>query len=382
MVARGYEPKTVRLHYDVDDPEQRPLIEAACRKLQAEMLEWSAGRRQGQQRFDGTILSLSRLYQTDPASPHQLVKWNTRRNDLQVLRAIEKAVGSRALSALKIGDFRRWYDAAKEPKQPGGPERLRKAYGIIKMLRQLFSYGIMAELPECARLKAILDEARFRQPARRREKLELTHVEAFVAKAIEMGRVSLALGTALQFETTLRQRDVIGEWEPVPEGETPSGIVLGGRRWARGLTWQHISPALVLTKETTKTGATVTHDLTLCPIVLRVLEWIPAEQRVGPVIIDETVGRPYAEHAYAREWRKVARAAGIPDHIRNMDARAGGISEADEAGADLDAIRSAAGHSQASTTARYVRGTGGKARKVAELRLAHRKAREQDVNRR
>jgi hypothetical protein len=85
-------------------------------------------------------------------------------------------------------------------------------------------------------------------------------------------------------------------------------------------------------------------------------------------------GRPYAEHAYSREWREVARAAGVPDKVWNMDARAGGISEADDAGADLDSIRSAAGHSQASTTARYVRGTIGKSRKVAELRLAHREA--------
>jgi hypothetical protein len=70
-----------------------------------------------------------------------------------------------------------------------------------------------------------------------------------------------------------------------------------------------------------------------------------------------------------------ARASGIPDHIWNMDARAGGISEADDAGADLDAIRSAAGHTQTSTTARYVRGTIGKSREVAKLRQAHRKAR-------
>src|SRR5262249_46543888 len=37
---------------------------------------------------------------------------------------------------------------------------------------------------------------------------------------------------------------------------------------------------------------------------------------------------------YAREWRVVARAAGVPDQVWNMDARAGGISEADDAGAD------------------------------------------------
>lgn len=60
------------------------------------------------------------------------------------------------------------------------------------------------------------------------------------------------------------------------------------------------------------------------------------------------------------------------DRIRNMNARAGGISEADEAGADLDAVRSAAGHSQSSTTLRYVRGTIGKNQKVARMRAAHR----------
>jgi integrase len=125
-------------------------------------------------------------------------------------------------------------------------------------------------------------------------------------------------------------------------------------------------------RTTTKTGPDVAHDLKLCPIVMDVLAKIPAERRVGPRIIDESAGRPYAEHAYAREWRAIARAAGIPDHVWNMDARAGGISEADDAGADLDAIRSAAGHTQATTTARYVRGTIGKSRKVATLRRAHR----------
>ncbi|KMO18027.1 hypothetical protein [Methylobacterium platani] len=68
----------------------------------------------------------------------------------------------------------------------------------------------------------------------------------------------------------------------------------------------------------------------------------------------------------------MARAAGIPSHIWNMDARAGAITEAEDAGADLDHIRLAAAHSQAATTQRYSRGAVGKSRRVAELRLAHR----------
>lgn len=370
LAKRGYAPKTVRLHYNIHVDADRLLIEAACRRLQAEMLAWASGRLNGPRPHDGTIASLVRLYQTDTASTYRELKWNTRRTYDQVLGVIEKAFGKRSLAALSISDFRRWYDEAKKPKRPGGPERVRKAHGIVSMMRRLLGYGVMAELPECARLARILDEARFKQPGRRREKLELHHVEAFMKAAVAAGRLSLALGTALQFETTLRQRDVIGEWEPAtPEA---GGIVLRGRRWTRGLTWADISDDLVVVKETTKTGAVVAHDLKLCPLVLDLLSKVPADRKVGPVIVDETAGRPYAEHAYAREWRIIARAAGVPDRVWNMDARAGGISEADDAGADLDAIRSAAGHSQSSTTVRYVRGTIGKSRKVAELRQAHR----------
>lgn len=96
------------------------------------------------------------------------------------------------------------------------------------------------------------------------------------------------------------------------------------------------------------------------------------ERRVGPLIVDEPQGRPYAGDAFQREWRKVARAAGIPDHIWTMDARASAITEAEDAGADLDAIRATAAHPDGKTTARYSRGAVGKSRNVAELRLAHR----------
>jgi hypothetical protein len=381
LVKAGYRPKWVRLHYDLSNPDERKLAAAACQRLQAEMLSWAANSRSVGRPFDGTLGCLARRYQTDHDSPYPSLKWNTRRTYDQVLRIIEKAFGKRALGTLGIADFRRWYEEAAKPKIDGGAARVRKAHGIIGMLRRLFAYGVTGELDHCARLANILGSARFKQPGRRRVKLELRHVQAFIPKALEHNRLSLALGTALQFETTLRQRDVIGEWDPIPEEDDASGIVLRGRRWQGGLTWADISDDMIITKQTSKTGADVAHDLKLCLVVQSVLAKIPTSARVGPLIIDENTGRPYAEHAYAREWRVIARAAGIPDRVWNMDARAGGISEGDDAGADLDSLRSHAGHSQASTTARYIRGTVGKSRKVAELRIAHRqRSQKQDVN--
>jgi hypothetical protein len=342
------------------------------------MLAWSARGGREQRRFDGTILGLSRRYQADPASPFRRLKHNSRRTDLYTLQLIERAFGKRALAALGIGDFYRWYDEAKKPRAPGERERVRRAWGIIKKLRELFAFGIMAELPECERLHGVLRHARFAQPARRRVAMELAHLEAFIPGAIAMGRLSLALGTAIQFETALRQKDVIGEWEPIPDGVADSGIVLNGRRWVRGLTWSDIGSDLLIRKATSKTGAFAAHDLNLCPFTRELLDIVPADERVGPLIVDEKAGRPYAESAYGREWRMVARAAGIPDHVWNMDARAGAITEAEDAGADLDHIRSAAAQSQMSTTQRYSRGAVGKSRRVAELRLAHRAAKNRE----
>jgi hypothetical protein len=379
-IARaGFTPRQVRLHYNIQNSADHRLIEAACQRFDAEMKMWSSDIKTDAPHFDGTIQSLSRRYQTDQESPFKKHKWNWRDRETRILKIIEKAFGGRSLSALRNTDFQRWYDAAKQPKTPGGPERIDRAVKIMKLVRQMVHYGVQAELPQSDRLSRILDKMRFQGPERRRVTLDLEHVKAFIPKAVEMGRLSLALGTAIQFETMMRQKDVIGEWEPLGDSNPSHGIVLGRARWVKGLTWADIPESMVIRKVTTKTGAIVVADLKLCPLVLDVLQLIPVEKRIGPLIIDENAGRPYAEDAYTREWRKVARAASIPDRIRNMDARAGAITEADDAQAPLDDIRSSAGHSQASTTVRYVRGSAGKSKHVAELRLLHR-ARKQDEN--
>jgi hypothetical protein len=53
-----------------------------------------------------------------------------------------------------------------------------------------------------------------------------------------------------------------------------------------------------------------------------------------------------------------------------MDARAGAIAEAEDAGQDLDTIRGGVGHTQVTTTIRYSRGAIGKSRAVATSRNA------------
>jgi hypothetical protein len=238
----------------------------------------------------------------------------------------------------------------------------------MTMLRILFKYGQTKGLPNCQKLKGILAEMRFKNTPPRKEVITYEQVVAFIAKAHELGQSELALAQALQFEGTLRQIDVIGEWLPDPERRS-------GTRWANGLLWQHIRD-YVLVKDTTKTGQEAGIDFKLYPLALAELQRVLPDQRVGPVIKDSRTGQPFKERRFQKNWRAVARAAGIPDDVMNRDSRAGGVTEGSDAGADLEHLRHHASHSSATTTARYSRETLTKTRAVARLRVAHRELKE------
>jgi site-specific recombinase XerD len=90
------------------------------------------------------------------------------------------------------------------------------------------------------------------------------------------------------------------------------------------------------------------------------------------MIICEITGLPYSTAEFRRKWRLVADKAGLPKAVKNMDSRSGAISEATDAGIDLEHIRHAATHSDIAMTQRYSRGSEDKVANVQRLRLAHR----------
>ncbi|SCX02728.1 hypothetical protein [Agrobacterium rosae] len=99
---------------------------------------------------------------------------------------------------------------------------------------------------------------------------------------------------------------------------------------------------------------------------------VPAEKRIGPVVVSETTGLPYKDTQFSRTWRAIAREVGIPDDVWNRDSRAGGVTEGSDTGADIEHLRHHANHKNIQTTTRYNRKTIDKTRNVAELRVAHR----------
>jgi hypothetical protein len=100
-------------------------------------------------------------------------------------------------------------------------------------VRRMIAYGVTLGYDDCIRADLILGKLRFPTPPARRSRMTFDQVKAIREAAHEMGLGSVALATVLQFELSLRQKDVIGEWEPAPLCE--GGITHRSTRWANGL---------------------------------------------------------------------------------------------------------------------------------------------------
>ncbi|MGH9807547.1 MAG: tyrosine-type recombinase/integrase, partial [Terriglobia bacterium] len=105
----------------------------------------------------------------------------------------------------------------------------------------------------------------------------------------------------------------------------------------------------------------------------RLLEAVPHDQRTGAIVKGEH-GLPIQERSYRKWFRQIAKAAGIPDEVWNMDSRAGGATEAEEAGVDAGLIQEALTHSDARSKVRYIRRRSAKIAAVADARTAKRAA--------
>lgn len=367
--AAAYPLKTVRLKDQ--SPEGEDARVAQCQQLHMELQLWlndmDPNRTFDKTGFDGTVAALIRYYREHPHSPYRELKYNSQHVYDQHLDTLRDVVGKRRLGSLTGVDFLAWYKGFAGE----GEAHVSSAHKLMNMFRIAVSWGVVLELPQCSRLREILSEMRFAKPAPRVTFLSFDQAVAIIDKAHEMGLPSIALAQALQFELTMRQKDVIGEW--LPDGEEGTGaIVAGGRRWANGLLWSHIGQDGVLRKVTTKTGAEAVFEIARYPLVVQELaRW--QGPRVGPMVIDERSGLPYRNQRFSKRWREVATAAGVPADVYNMDSRAGGITEATDAGAPIESVRHHATHRDARTTMRYSRQTLVKTASVAEIRSSSRK---------
>lgn len=401
LVGRGF-PKTTRRLWPPSGMNPLPrepthddweVISGWCEKYQAEMLLWSNGGAKTDQQplFDGTIKSLSTLYQTDPDFPFKGLRYRSRQRYAQRLSVIEEVLGSIRVTSISFRNVKRWYEEFAAPDVAGGTRMLPRAYDLIAQLRLLFAFGKLA-LPKssgCADVVEILSELRFAGGQRRRKEY-LTYDQALIVcrEAHRRGRHSVALAQAIMIECGVRQKDAIGEWVPRSEPGI-TDVFSGPRKWLFGARWDEIDASFCwrhrLSKSISKdgimdpeAGTTEEYELLAFPMVRAELERMSPLDRanfpaMGPVVLNEKTGRPWCTSEFRRHWRICARGAGLPDSVQNRDSRPGAATEAELAGAPADTVRRLLGHARGETTEIYRRGNREIRSNIAKLRAEKRK---------
>jgi len=270
--------------------------------------------------FDGTFSSLVRHYRVDSGSPYFKLQMKVRKNYDLTINKLMLQMGHERISDLSAAKIQSLYDGWKA----GG--KISTAHGFIAKVRLLASFGTTALNDDaCAKLSIILNKMEFELPHVRTERLTADQATAIRAKAHEMGRPSIALAQALQFDLKLKQVEVIGDWVPVSEaGQPDSDTIWNEEKWIRGLRWDEIDERLVLRRPVNwrePDGEKFAADLKDYPMVKEELEQVNLSSRNGAVVICEWTGKPWKQNEFRRWWRKVADEANIPKEVKNMDNR-------------------------------------------------------------
>jgi hypothetical protein len=388
---RGYQPRTVRLHFDLETVEGRRALLGRCRTLTNEMQAWLGDQLEARKPvYDGTVSALITCYQTDQKSPYRGLAQNTQRGYDDWCRTLGRAIGARRIDRLSGQDLRDCFLALLEPAVPGGAPRVRLAQACVRsMLSILLNYGAELGLPGCLDLAQVLERMTLRVPkdvravwkAKRPKKVAMSYAQAAAIVSEGLRRRtrrhrSIALGVAAQFEFTLRQIDVIGEWQRLERvKEVPAGAIVNRRQlWRPGLVFEQVEGG-TLDLSTSKNETDAVFDVTAYPLFMQALAAVPEIERKGPLVVDED-GVPLRRRNYQDLYRDVAAAAGVPRAVWNMFARHGGVTEAHESGADLVDIGKHAQHRDLNTTNRhYIMPSVETSRRVARARVAHRQKR-------
>lgn len=362
----------------------RQHIEAEKRKLATD--EPSLTRT----RYDGTVKAACQIYQEHPNSAFNYnISHTTKRGYLADLKVIIDSIGHRRVKNLTTLDlqffYREWRKGAEFVDEHGqpyrGPERVARAHNAIAMVRTVLRFMAALRHPDCKLLAEEMAKLKFEREGAREQELTYQHVRDFLRAASELAAIddishdralNVSIGVAAAFEMMLRQGDIIGKWSPRKEGaKFPSGITLlhqDDETWAGFFTWENI-PGWQWRTRTSKSKyrSAAKFDLTLYDLLFPLLERVPQHERTGAIVKGEH-GLPIRYRTFAKTFRKIARKAEIPDEVWAMDARAGGATEAEEAGVDIKDISDGLTHTNEETSGRYIRRRSRKIVTIAEKR--------------
>jgi integrase len=363
----GYVIKSANLSAYGDNPV---MLVKQAQRLQSEMLLWMKGATKVGATFDGAFKSLFEIYETDPESTIHALKPGILKIYLIYLKKLRAHIGDVKIATTDGRAVKRWF--AEWRFDEDGSEHLPRARMVLAVLKATVRFGIICRLPGCSAFKEVLSELEFDRPKARTAAATSEQIVAARKAAHANGAPHRALVYALQFDTRVRQWDLIGQWLPMSDPKF-STITDRNAKWV-GPMWSAVGDKLIFSIKPTKTEDTteveVSFDLSVCPMVMEELAMFPEQYRKGPMIKNPMTNLPYRVKAFTDGWRKDFKDAGLPLHIWNRDLRASAVTADRKAGASKDDVRKLAGHAKEETTEIYDRDTIEAHRRVMAARKA------------
>jgi hypothetical protein len=213
-VAAGYPVRSANLAIHANNPT---LLKERAERLQSEMLLWMSGYHKSDKEFDGTFKSLLEIYQRDPKSSFNTsLKHGTVRLYTTYLKKLIPHIGARRIDRCDGRDVMGWFEQWRVAGDGSGRDQLSVARVCLAILKAAISFGIICRAPGCREFQAILGELEFDMLPSRTQAPTAAQICAARKAAHAAGFPLRALAYAIQFETTLRQWDVIGQWVPCP----------------------------------------------------------------------------------------------------------------------------------------------------------------------
>jgi hypothetical protein len=215
LVKKGYAPGAKKLWEGTEPSDIIKLeIAAQCDDLQSAMLIWSRERDAGGKLFPlVTVSNLIHKYQNDDDSAFHKKRYEARQGKAALLKRIDKRFGDVMLAEITGRMILSWYKEWSD-----GGQKVSAGGAFIATLRTLFRFGAgLLDDAECSRLAGTLSSQSYKGTKPREVALSAEQATAIRKAAHARGWPYMALAQAIQFECTLRQRDVIGEWVPVKE---------------------------------------------------------------------------------------------------------------------------------------------------------------------
>jgi hypothetical protein len=316
--ASGFQPRSVRFDPDWSRADDFEAIAAECRALQQRAFVHAHGNPQAEALpAEGTLGALIELYRSSGSSPFHAVKPSTRATYERWLKLLQPHRDI-PLSGVDYPELQAWYDSWAGPTVSDAATFPRRASAALQMLRLLFQFGAAEGVADSARLEQLARRGEFDAVSASRRGMTRDQAARFVDHALSAGEIRLALAQACQFELGLSQAEVIGDWHEF-EGIAPGdpAIVFQRRYWAGGLTFDMLDGDRLAIRGR---DAAAVIDLRQHPLVMQCLDRV--EHRSGPFVVRKD-GRPYDRFTYARAWRALATAAGLPADVWNSDSAKG-----------------------------------------------------------